>query len=116
VHRPVDAPRLAQHPELERSDPVEGDHGHVGQHRVSVARIWQEIEGSRHICHWWQESNERRITAMTEMLTTTALLLALLLGLAALIRYARRDAFAAPGTGHRAADELGPLSFRRRPA
>lgn len=53
---------------------------------------------------------------MTEMLTTATLLLALLLGLAALIRYARRDAFAGPGTGHRAADELGPLSFRRRPA
>lgn len=50
---------------------------------------------------------------MTEMLTTTTVLLALLLGLAALIRYARRDAFAGPGTGHRVADELGPFPLRR---
>lgn len=53
---------------------------------------------------------------MTEMLITTTVLLALLLGIAALIRYARRDAFAGPGTGHRAADELGPFSLRRRQA
>jgi hypothetical protein len=60
--------------------------------------------------------NQRRITAMTEFLTTVLVLAALLAGFAALVRYARTDRFAGPGTGHTQADELGPLAYRRRPA
>jgi hypothetical protein len=51
----------------------------------------------------------------TEILSTAIALIALFVGLAALIHFARKDAFAAPGTGYVARDELGPLSFRRRP-
>lgn len=78
--------------------------------------MWQEIEDMRHTCHWWQERDQRRITAMTEILTAALALVALLVGLAALVRFARRDCFAGPGTGHQPADELGPLALRRRPA
>ena len=53
---------------------------------------------------------------MTEFLTSVLVLLALLAGFAALIRFARADRFAGPGTGYEPADELGPLAFRRRPA
>jgi hypothetical protein len=56
------------------------------------------------------------ITAMTEMLINATALLALLLGLAALVHLARKDTFAGPGTAHQRRDELGPLTFRRRPA
>ena len=53
---------------------------------------------------------------MTEILITAIAVLALLVGFAALIRFAGRDAFAGPGTGYQPSDEFGPLSFRRRPA
>ena len=53
---------------------------------------------------------------MTDILFPALVRLALLAGFAALIRYARADRFAGPGTGHQQADELGPLAFRRRPA
>jgi len=52
---------------------------------------------------------------MTEILTTALTLLALLVAFTALIVFARRDAFAGPGTGYQPSDELGPLAFRRRP-
>jgi hypothetical protein len=52
---------------------------------------------------------------MTEILSTTVALLALLVGFAALVGFVRHDRFAAPGTGYRPSDELGPLAFRRRP-
>jgi hypothetical protein len=29
-----------------------------------LTRIWQKIDASRHPCHWWQHSQQRRITAM----------------------------------------------------
>jgi len=77
--------------------------------------MWQKSEGVSHFCHWWQQSDGRRITAMTEILTTALTLLALLVGFAALIVFARRDTFAGPGTGYQPSDELGPLAFRRRP-
>jgi hypothetical protein len=77
--------------------------------------MWQLIEGSGHICHWWQECDLRRITAMTDVLIPSLTLLALLAGLVALIRFARNDGFAAPGTGFEPHDELGPLGHRRRP-
>ena len=47
------------------------------------------------------------ITAMT------AFLVALSLGLAALIHFAREDSFAGPGTSRQERDELGALSLRR---
>ena len=53
---------------------------------------------------------------MTEILITAIALMSLLVGLAALIRFARHDTFAGPGTGYRPSDELGPFGFRRRPA
>ena len=53
---------------------------------------------------------------MTEILTTTIALIALFVGFAALVVFARRDTFAGPGTGYQPSDELGPLAFRRRPA
>jgi hypothetical protein len=78
--------------------------------------MWQEIEDGGHICHCWQEMNERRITAMTEILTTIFAAVALLAALATLVRFARHDSFAAPGTGYQPRDEFGPLASRRRPA
>jgi hypothetical protein len=56
------------------------------------------------------------ITAMTEMLITTIAIVALLVGLAALVLFARRDSFAGPGTAYRPSDELGPFASRRRQA
>jgi hypothetical protein len=53
---------------------------------------------------------------MTEILTTAIAIVALLAGFAALVLFARRDSFAAPGTGYRPADELGSFGFRRRQA
>jgi hypothetical protein len=51
---------------------------------------------------------------MTEMLTTVTALIALLVALAALVDFARRDSFAGPGTAYRPADELGTFGFCRR--
>jgi hypothetical protein len=79
-----------------------------------MARIWQKIEGDGHICHWWQHLDGRKISAMTEILTTAIAIIALLVGFAALVVFSRRDAFAAPGTGYRPSDELGPFDLRRR--
>jgi hypothetical protein len=53
---------------------------------------------------------------MTEILSTVVVVAALIVGLGALVLFARRDAFAAPGTGHRPSDELGSFGFRRRQA
>jgi len=83
---------------------------------TTIARIWQKIEGACHSCHCWQEQDERKITAMSEILISAIAVLVLLAGVVALVRYARRDAFAAPGTGYKQYDELGALGFRRRPA
>lgn len=52
----------------------------------------------------------------TEMLSATTAVLALLVGLAVLVRYVRHDSFAGPGTAYRPADELGPFAPRRRQA
>jgi hypothetical protein len=53
---------------------------------------------------------------MTDILTAVLATVALLAALATLVRFARHDSFAAPGTGYQPHDELGPLTFRRRPA
>lgn len=53
---------------------------------------------------------------MSEILISVIAVLALLAGVVALVRYARRDTFAGPGTGHLSHDELGLFSGRRRPA
>jgi len=79
-----------------------------------VPRIWQKIEGTGQICHWWQDSDERRIAAMNEILIATTFLIALLAGLAALVHFARADSFAGPGTAYRPHDELGSFGLRRR--
>jgi hypothetical protein len=41
-----------------------------------MARLWQKIDGRCQACHWWQESDERMITAMTEILIIALLILA----------------------------------------
>ena len=57
------------------------------------------------------------ITAMDAILIMLMFLVGLFVGLAALVHFARHDAFGGPGTGHETRDELGgALSFRRRPA
>lgn len=86
-----------------------------------MARIWQKIEGRGQICHWWQQNDGRRITAMTEMpftemLSAATAVLALVVGFAVLVLYVRNDTFAGPGTAHRPSDELGPFAARRRQA
>ena len=53
---------------------------------------------------------------MTEILTAMIVTVALLAALTTLVRFARHDSFAAPGTGYQPRDELGPLTNRRRPA
>jgi hypothetical protein len=74
-----------------------------------MAHRWQEINGGRHCCHSWRDSDERRIAAMT----TLAVLVLLLVLAVALVRYARHDHFA--GSADRADDhdELGPVDLRR---
>lgn len=60
-----------------------------------VAQIWQEIDAQCHICHSWQEWQQRMITAMT---TFTAVLLLIMLAAAArlLVGYVRHDGFSRP--------------------
>lgn len=53
---------------------------------------------------------------MTEILTAVLAAVALVAALATLVRFARHDAFAAPGTGYQPRDEFGLLAHRRRPA
>ena len=53
---------------------------------------------------------------MTDILIQVLAFVALAAGLVALVRFARHDSFAGPGTGHAPADELGSLAYRRRPA
>ncbi len=36
-------------------------------------RIWQEINGEWHSCHWWQDPVRRRITAMTFLILMSVL-------------------------------------------
>jgi hypothetical protein len=77
---------------------------------------WQFIDEACHLCHWWQDHSENRITAMTELITTAIVLVALVAAVVALVRFARHDSFAGPGTGAVPHDELGPFTFSRRPA
>jgi hypothetical protein len=56
------------------------------------------------------------IAAMTEIVNNAIAATVLLAALITLVRYARHDSFAAPGTGHQPHDEFGPLAHRRRPA
>jgi tRNA U34 5-methylaminomethyl-2-thiouridine-forming methyltransferase MnmC len=68
-----------------------------------VAQMWQQIDGPWLSCHSWQETSERRITAMnlTEILT----ILLLVAAFAGLVRYVHHDGFAASRNPKR--DELG---------
>jgi len=56
------------------------------------------------------------ISAMNEMISILLTVAIMLAALATLIRFARHDRFAAPGTGFQPSDEFGPLRDRRRPA
>jgi hypothetical protein len=42
-----------------------------------MAQEWQKIDGAGQICHWWQDQEQRRISAMD---TTTALILLMVIG------------------------------------
>jgi hypothetical protein len=57
---------------------------------------WQEINQRRHICHWWQDHPQRRITAMTSILALAALIALVAL----LVRYTRNDRFSAGPLPH----------------
>jgi hypothetical protein len=65
---------------------------------------WQKINDTWHICHSWQESHGRRITAMTTFLVLLALAGIAYTGY--LVSLLRSD-----GYGHRAASGL-PRSHR----
>jgi hypothetical protein len=64
---------------------------------------WQKINGLRHDCHWWQEIIGQTINAMS----TVMIFLALIALGAILVRYARNDRFAGPGSRAPRIDELG---------
>jgi hypothetical protein len=53
---------------------------------------------------------------MDALLVTVTFLIALVLGFAALVHFARHDSFAGPGTGYRERDELGVPTYRRNAA
>jgi hypothetical protein len=77
--------------------------------------MWQEIEGSGHFCHWWQECNGRRITAMStdSILIALTFTLGMIAGLVALVHFVRHDSFAGPGTARHERDELGSRAQHR---
>jgi hypothetical protein len=81
-----------------------------------MARIWQKIEDDGHFCHWWQETIWRRVTAMDTVIIAITFILGMVIGLAALVHFARHDTFAGPGTTRHERDELGSLAYRRRAA
>jgi hypothetical protein len=37
--------------------------------------VWQKVCGARHYCHWWQESEGGKVTAMETFIAATVLLL-----------------------------------------
>ena len=57
---------------------------------------WQKINDRCHSCHWWQESNERRLSAMNELiliLLATVATAALVWGVIALFDFIARDGY-----------------------
>jgi hypothetical protein len=88
----VDAEGLAKDAQLEGGHAIEGKHCDVGQHRHSVPPLWQKINALRHFCHWWQNREGRRLTAMT----TIAFLILMIAALAALRVWVRHDDYVAP--------------------
>ena len=66
------------------------DHGDIGEgHPLTLPPSWQEINGTRHSCHWWQECLKSMITAMTFLIL---ILLALTIRL--LTTWVRHDNYA----------------------
>jgi hypothetical protein len=55
-----------------------------------MPRLWQEIDAQRLSCHWWQERDDRTMSAMIVLAFVTLSLLG-----AGLVRWARRDRFSA---------------------
>ncbi|HEX2893187.1 MAG TPA: hypothetical protein VHO29_04195 [Marmoricola sp.] len=53
---------------------------------------------------------------MDALWITVTFLTALVLGLVALVHFARHDTFAGPGVGHRERDELGTATYGREAA
>jgi hypothetical protein len=39
-----------------------------------MALVWQKVDEGRLYCHWWQETEESKVTAMTIFLAASALL------------------------------------------
>ena len=54
-----------------------------------MALVWQKVDGDRHSCHWWQEINGSKLTAMTTFLAASVLLL-LLVGISLLLERSLR--------------------------
>jgi hypothetical protein len=52
---------------------------------------WQFSFPGRHTCHWWQDSNESKITAMAGFLLLLLILAALAVGLEAHYRRVRNQ-------------------------
>jgi hypothetical protein len=48
-----------------------------------MAPVWQKLCGGRLFCHWWQETVEGKLTAMT--LFAALILIAMVAGIAALL-------------------------------
>ena len=65
------APHLAHRTQAECCSAVLNDHGDLLQrHAIIIAAEWQKINALWHYCHWWQECNSRRITAMITFMVT----------------------------------------------
>lgn len=60
--------------------------------------MWQEFEQRRHICHSWQDRDQRMISVMTLMLILLAVAVALIV---TTIRSVRHDAPSARPRSHR---------------
>ena len=64
---------------------------------------WQKINEPWRSCQWWQEHGESMISAMTSII----ILIALVAGFGALVRYARHDRFAGSAVRFCHRDDLG---------
>jgi hypothetical protein len=67
-----------------------------------LAQIWQEIDASRHPCHWWQHSQRRRITAMALLIFILMAAALTGVGWAALYlhEYVNNDGYGRPSAQH----------------
>ena len=60
-----------------------------------MALVWQKVDGARHYCHWWQETEESKVAAMTTFLAASVLLL-LFVGVSLLLERSLRRTLGLP--------------------